>query len=30
MIGVKLAYYRKEDWNRFIDMIDDKESMHDT
>jgi len=30
MIGVKLAYYRKEDWDRFIDMIDDRESMHDT
>ena len=30
MIGVKLAYYRKKDWNRFINMIDDRESMHNT
>jgi predicted ATPase len=30
MIGIKIAYYRKKDWNRFINMIDDKESMHDT
>ena len=30
MIGVKLAYYRKKDWNRFINIIDDPKSMHDT
>lgn len=30
MIGIKLAYYRKKDWKRFINIIDDKESMHDT
>ncbi|MGV8136824.1 MAG: hypothetical protein AB2L20_16565 [Mangrovibacterium sp.] len=30
MIGIKLAYYRKKDWKRFIDSIDDKESIHDT
>ena len=30
MIGVKLAYYRKKDWKRFVNMIDDRESMHDT
>lgn len=30
MIHVKLAYYRKKDWNRFIKIIDDRESMHDT
>ena len=30
MIGIKLAYYRKKDWKRFIDSIDDKESMHNT
>jgi len=30
MIRVKLAYYRKKDWNRFIRVIDDRESMHDT
>ncbi len=29
-MGIKLAYYRKKDWNRFINMIDDRESMHDT
>jgi hypothetical protein len=30
MIGIKLAYYRKKDWERFIKIIDDRESMHDT
>lgn len=30
MIGIKLAYYRKEDWKRFIKIIDDRENMHDT
>lgn len=30
MIGIKLAYYRKRDWKRFIKIIDDRESMHDT
>jgi hypothetical protein len=30
MIGIKLAFYRKEDWKRFIKIIDDRESMHDT
>lgn len=30
MIGIKLAYYRKKDWERFINTIDDRESMHDT
>ena len=30
MIGVKLAYYRKKEWKRFIKIIDDRESMHDT
>lgn len=30
MIGVKLAYYRKKDWKRFIKTIDDRESIHDT
>ena len=29
MIGIKLAYYRKKDWKRFINLIDDPESMHD-
>jgi len=27
---VKLAYYRKKDWKRFVKIIDDRESMHDT
>lgn len=30
MIGIKLAYYRKKDWNRFVNTIDDRESMHDS
>lgn len=30
MIGIKLAYYRKKDWKRFIEIIDDRESVHDT
>ena len=30
MIGIKLAYYRKQDWKQFINSIDDKASMHDT
>lgn len=30
MIAVKLAYYRKKDWEKFIRIIDDRESMHDT
>jgi hypothetical protein len=30
MIGVKLAYYRKKDWKRFVNIIDDRESMHET
>lgn len=30
MIGVKLAYYKKKDWERFIEIIADRESMHDT
>lgn len=30
MIGIKIAYYRKKDWNRFLNMIDDKERMHST
>jgi hypothetical protein len=27
---IKLAYYREEDWKRFIDVIDDRETMFDT
>lgn len=30
MIGIKLAYYQKKDWKRFIKIIADRESMHDT
>lgn len=30
MIGIKLAYYRKKDWRRFLKIIDDRENMHDT
>lgn len=25
---VRLAYYKEEDWTRFLDMIDDSASMH--
>jgi hypothetical protein len=28
MLEIKMAYYRKEDWERFISIIDDKESVH--
>ena len=27
---VNLAYYRKKDWRKFLELIDDRESMHDT
>ena len=27
---INLAYYRKKDWKQFLEIIDDKESMHDT
>lgn len=30
MTGIKIAYYRKKDWDRFITIIDDRENMHDT
>jgi len=30
MAGIKLAYYRKKDWKRFLKIIDDRESMHGT
>jgi diphthamide synthase (EF-2-diphthine--ammonia ligase) len=30
MIGIKLAYYKKKDWKRFVKIIADRESMHDT
>jgi hypothetical protein len=28
MIGIKIAYYKKKDWSRFLSLIDDRESMH--
>lgn len=28
--NINLAYYRKEDWDKFLKSIDDKEKMHDT
>lgn len=27
---VGLAYYQKKDWAKFLELIDDKESMHDS
>jgi hypothetical protein len=27
---INLAYYREQDWERFLEIIDDKENMHDT
>ena len=30
MIEIKLAYYRKKDWKRFVNIISDRESMHET
>jgi hypothetical protein len=27
---IKLAFYRKEDWEKFLESVDDKDSMHDT
>ena len=29
-MAIKLAYYRKKDWKRFIKIISDRESMYDT
>ncbi len=28
--SVNIAYYRKEDWKRFLKSIDDRKSMHET
>jgi len=28
--SINLAYYKEKDWKRFLESIDDKESMHDT
>ena len=30
MYGIKLAFYKKQDWKRFIEIIDDRETMHET
>ena len=30
MTGIKLAYCEEIDWDRFLDSIDDRESMHGT
>jgi hypothetical protein len=30
MIGVKIAYYKKEDWSQLLLVSDDRESMHDS
>lgn len=30
MVVIKLTYYREKDWSRFIKIIDDRESMHNT
>lgn len=27
---VNLAYYKEKDWKRFLESIDDKDSMHNT
>jgi hypothetical protein len=27
---LNIAYYREEDWSRFIDSIDDRDKMHET
>jgi len=28
--NINLAYYKKEEWDIFLDLIDDQEVMHDT
>ena len=30
MNEINLAYYEKKDWNRLLEVIDDKENMHNT
>ena len=27
---VNMAYYRKKDWEKFLNMIDDRDAMYDT
>lgn len=28
--GIKIAFYRKEDWKKLLEIIDDADSMHDS
>lgn len=28
MTTIQIGYYRKEDWDKFIEIIDDKDSVH--
>lgn len=30
MSGVNMAYYRKEDWERFVQIADDGDGLHNT
>ena len=30
MEGVNLTFYKEEDWDGFLESIDDRDSMHDT
>ena len=30
MIEINIAYYEKKEWKRFLQSIDDKDSMHAT
>ena len=29
-MNINIAYYNKKDWKRFVESIDDRDSMHDT
>ena len=29
-MNINIAYYNKKDWKRFVESIDDRNSMHDT
>ena len=29
-MNINLAYYNKKDWKRFVESIDDRNSMHNT
>lgn len=29
MRPLNIAYYKKEDWDKFLDMVDDRENLHD-